>query len=101
MACWHQPARPARRARHTASPLLDLNAQGIGMEVDALSPEELALLRRIRVRKVRLRAAHQRQKAVAGNQAVLPRTADPERKLTTSRMRVRPGSKQYFACGNS
>ena len=50
------------------------------------------MLRRIRVRKVQIRALHQRQKAVAGNQAVLPRGADAQRTLTTSRMRVRPAA---------
>ena len=58
------------------------------MDVDALSPEDRALLRRIRVRKVQLKAAHSRKKSVTNNQAILPRGADPERKLTTSHMRV-------------
>ena len=62
--------------------------QGVGMEVDTLTPEQKQLLHRIRVRKVQLRAAHQRRKAVANNQALLPHAADPERKLTTSHMRV-------------
>ena len=77
------------------------------MEVDALSPEEQQLLRRIRVRKVQLRAAHQRKKSVTNNQAVLPRAADPERKLTTSSMRVsapcrsshKSGSGMHMAMG--
>ncbi|KAK9805965.1 hypothetical protein WJX73_009265 [Symbiochloris irregularis] len=62
-------------------------ASGVGMQVDALSPQEALMLQRIRTRKVKIRALHQRQKAVAGNQAVLPRGADAERTLTTSRMR--------------
>ena len=63
--------------------------QGVGMEVETLSPEERQLLRRIRVRKVQLKAAHQRRKAVANNAPTLPRGADTQRNLTTGNMRVR------------
>lgn len=59
------------------------------MEEDHLTPEQLATLREIRARKGAIVKAHRMKKAVANNQAVLPRRADAQRTATTRNMKVR------------
>ncbi|KAK9843474.1 hypothetical protein WJX81_004449 [Elliptochloris bilobata] len=57
------------------------------MEEDHLTPEQLATLEEIRARKGAIVKAHRMKKAVANNQAVLPRRADAERTATTRNMK--------------
>ena len=66
-----------------------LHVQAEEMEEDHLTPEQLATLREIRARKGAIVKAHRMKKAVANNQAVLPRRADAQRTATTRNMKVR------------
>ena len=61
------------------------------MEVgdEGLTPEQRQTLKAIRERKGEVVAIHRSKKAVANNQAVLPRRADRERKSNTTNLKVR------------
>lgn len=59
------------------------------MEEDHLTPEQLATLKEIRARKGVIVRAHRMKKAVANNQAVLPRRADAGRTATTRNLKAR------------
>ena len=65
--------------------------QGLAMEVseEGLTPEQKQTLKAIRQRKTEVVAVHRSKKAVANNQAPLPRGADRDRKSNTTNMRVR------------
>lgn len=71
-----------------AQPLL---VQGLVMEAgeEGLTPEQRRTLKAIRERKGDIVADHRSKKAVANNQAVLPRRADRERKSNTANLKVR------------
>lgn len=62
--------------------------QGIDMDLDELTPEELELLGQIKDRKRVLVAAHRRRKSSANNNPVMPRGRDVERTINTGEMRV-------------
>lgn len=65
--------------------------QGLAMEVneEGLTAEQRQTLKAIRQRKTEVVAVHRSKKAVANNQATLPRGADRDRKSNTTNMRVR------------
>lgn len=60
------------------------------MEVgdEGLTAEQRQTLKAIRERKAEVVAVHRSKKAVANNQAVLPRGADRERKSNTANLKV-------------
>lgn len=64
--------------------------QGLVMEVgdEGLTPEQRKTLKAIRERKGEIVAVHRSKKAVANNQAVLPRGADRERRSNTTNLKV-------------
>ncbi len=68
-----------------------MGVQGLAMEVseEGLTPEQRQTLKAIRLRKTEVVAVHRSKKAVANNQATLPRGADRDRKSNTTNMRVR------------
>ena len=55
---------------------------------DGLTPEQKQMLKAIRHRKKEVVADHRSRKAVANNQAILPRKADRDRKSTTTALKV-------------
>ena len=57
---------------------------------DGLTPEQKQTLKAIRHRKKEVVADHRSRKAVANNQAILPRKADRDRKSTTTNLKVSP-----------
>jgi hypothetical protein len=59
------------------------------MEEDHLTPGQLATLAEIRSRRGALVKVHRMKKAVANNQAVLPRRADAGRTATTRNLKAR------------
>lgn len=65
--------------------------QGLAMEVgdEGLTAEQQRTLKAIRHRKKQVVADHRSRKAVANNQAILPRKADRDRKSNTTNMKVR------------
>lgn len=67
-----------------------MNIQGLAVEVseEGLTHEQRQTLKAIRQRKKEVVAVHRSKKAVANNQATLPRGADPDRKSNTTNMRV-------------
>ena len=67
-----------------------MNIQGLAMEVseEGLTHEQRQTLKAIRQRKTEVVAVHRSKKAVANNQATLPRGADRDRKSNTTNMRV-------------
>ena len=69
----------------------DVLLQGLVMEVgdEGLTPEQRQTLKAIRERKGEVVAIHRSKKAVANNQAVLPRRADRERRSNTTNLKVR------------
>ena len=68
--------------------ILILDWQAEEMEEDHLTPEQLATLKEIRARKGVIVRAHRMKKAVANNQAVLPRRADAGRTATTRNLKA-------------
>ena len=76
----------AQQAAAEAAGLVDDGADQDGEEVAELTPEEEALLARVRTRKATLIASHRRAKAVGDNAPVMPRTAITSRGLTTDAM---------------
>ena len=66
-----------------------LPLQGIDMDLDDLTPEEMELLGQIKDRKRVLVAAHRRRKSAANNHSVMPRGRDVERNINTDQMKVR------------
>ena len=70
------------------------NVQGLAMEIsdEGLTPEQKQTLKAVRHRKKQVVADHRSRKAIANNQAILPRKADRDHKSTTTNMKVRPSS---------
>jgi hypothetical protein len=66
------------------------------MEEDHLTPGQLATLAEIRSRRGALVKVHRMKKAVANNQAVLPRRADAGRTATTRNMKARAAGRRGF-----
>lgn len=64
------------------------------MEEDHLTPGQLATLAEIRSRRGALVKVHRMKKAVANNQAVLPRRADAGRTATTRNMKARAAGRR-------
>ena len=69
---------------------MHLLLQGLVMEVgyEGLTHEQRQTLKAIRERKGEVVAMHRSKKAVANNQAVLPRRADRERKSNTTNLKA-------------
>ena len=68
-----------------------MRMQGLAMEVteEGLTAEQRQTLKAIRLRKTEVVAVHRSKKAVANNQATLPRGADRDRKSNTTNLKVR------------
>ncbi|KAK9851372.1 hypothetical protein WJX84_007347 [Apatococcus fuscideae] len=62
-------------------------AEGIDMDLDDLTPEEMELLGQIKNRKRVLVASHRRRKSAANNHSVMPRGRDVDRIINTDQMK--------------
>ncbi|KAK9828216.1 hypothetical protein WJX74_003764 [Apatococcus lobatus] len=62
-------------------------SEGIDMDLDELTPEEMELLSQIKDRRRVLVAAHRRRKSAANNNPVMPRGRDVERNINTDEMK--------------
>ena len=60
----------------------------VGVSEEGLTAEQKQTLKAIRHRKTEVVAEHRSKKAVTNNQAVLPRTADRDRKSNTTNLKV-------------
>ncbi len=70
------------------------------MEVgEELTEEQREQLKGIRLKKKQIVLAHRMKKGAAGRQAMLPKTADGERKRTTTNLKVRRPRRTQAAPG--
>ena len=60
----------------------------VDVDDDSLTPEQRALLKKIRARRTVIVSEHRLKKSTGGNKAVAPRRADTSRQSTVRNMKV-------------